>query len=140
MTPLAQDALRLAFQLYAVDLVVDADDITTKAEAAFRDRLFPDATLRQHGFVDADGRRTPRFQEAAVRALDVLPRQLTELQKQELVARVFDAAVVDDEFRLGEGSVVLMAARLLGIDDESLDSYLARRQESRGVTVAMLDE
>ena len=132
-------ALRLAFQLHAVDLVVLADDVTTEAERDYVARMFPEPELRRHGFVDDRGARTPRFQEAAVRALDVLPRTLSSTEKRTLLGSVFDAAIVDDEFRLGEGTVVLMAARLLGLSDEAFDAFLGSRREASGVTVAMLD-
>ncbi len=132
--------LELAFLVHVVDLVVRADDVTTEAEASFVARAFPEAQLRERGFVDETGARTARLQEAAVEALTVLPRELSMGAKHALLHKAFDAAVADDVFRLGEGSLVLMASRLLGVTDDAFERFLASRREASGVTVDMLDD
>lgn len=134
----ALDELRLAFQLHVVDLVVQDDQITTDAEAAFLSRAFPAERLQSAGFVDANG-RTARFQEAAVRALDVLPSALDDAEKRDLLERCFAAAMADEVLRIGEASVVLMASRLLGVSDEAFDAFLVEHGEAHGVTVELLD-
>lgn len=132
------EELQLAFQLHVIDLVVQDDAVTSDAEAAFLARMFPEAVLHTRGFFD-EGGRTERFQEAAVQALDVLPQVLTEAQKHELLERCFEAAMVDDELRLGEASVVLMASRLLGIPDQAFEAMLGKHRQADGLSVALLD-
>ncbi len=132
------EELQLAFQLYVVDLVVQDDAVTSDAEAAFLASVFPEAKLHVRGFFD-EGGRTERFQEAAVAALDVLPKVLSDAQKRALLERCFEAATVDDDLRRGEAGVVLMASRLLGISDEIFETMLSAHRSTDSLSVELLD-
>lgn len=133
------DDLELAFQLHVVDLVIEADLVTSEDEAAFVARFFAPSLLAERGFVDAHGARTPKFDDAAVEALRVLPTARTHAEKVDLLEAIFRIAVVDRTFRLGEGGIVLMAARLLGLTDAEFDAFLQAHPESEGMTASMLD-
>lgn len=131
--------LALAFQLYVVDLVVEADLVKTDAEVAFRERHWPAEQLRLRGFLDEQGQRTQRFHDAAVQALETLPKRLDREGKLSLLQACYAIAVVDHEFRLGEGGVLLMAARLLGLSDADFDAFLGAQREAQGMTAAAID-
>lgn len=133
------DELELAFLLHVADLVTGADQVTTEAERVFLAAAFPNDELAAAGFVDAAGERTPRAADAAVEALAVLPRRLDRPAKHDLLHAAFRLAVVDRTFRIGEGAVLLMASRLLGLPDDDFDAFLAARPEAHGMTVALLD-
>jgi uncharacterized tellurite resistance protein B-like protein len=134
-----EDDLELAFQLHVVDLIVAADQRTTNPEQAFLDRHFPADELRARGFVDEAGARTQKAQDAAMEALAVLPRSLSIPAKHDLLDACFRLAVIDREFRLGEGAVLLMASRLLGLPDDDFDRFLAARPRAAGMSAALLD-
>lgn len=131
--------LALAFQLHVMDLLTEADLTTTDDERAFLDRHFPLQDLQAAGFCDAAGARTAAFQDAAVRALEVLPKGLDDAGKLALLDACYRLALADGEFRLGEGAVILMAARLLGLSDAAFDDFVASRGGSPGMTAAELD-
>ncbi len=132
--------LKLAFRLHVARLVIEDDLVTTTNEAEWLADAFPLELLLERGFVDAAGVATDRFHDAAVAALDELPSRLGLEAKHALLADAWSAAVIDGELHVGEGSVVLMAARLLGLSDEQFDTFLAGRQHAAGVTAALLDE
>lgn len=143
--PYDDDDLELAFQLHVADLVIAADLVTTSSEAAFVDRHFPRSLLEERGFVDpVTGARTPAFDDAAVEALSVLATRRTRAEKLDLLEACYKIAVVDRSFRLGEGAVVLMAARLLGLSDDDFDGFIADHARAAGgpspMTAAMLDD
>ncbi|MEQ1505784.1 MAG: TerB family tellurite resistance protein [Myxococcota bacterium] len=131
--------LALAFQLHVADLVTSADLATTDNEQAAFDRNFPRETLLAAGFVDPDGARTPRLYDAAVEALATLPARLTVDQKLTLLDACWRIAVADRALRLGEGAVLLMAARLLGLSDAEFDGFLGGYPEAEGLSAAVLD-
>lgn len=136
--PYDDDDLELAFQLHVADLLVEADLVATEDEKALVERYFPLAVLRDRGFADETGARTPAFDDAAVEAMAVLPGRLERIAKLDLLEACYRLAVVDREFRIGEGSVLLMAARLLGLSDADFDGFLERKG-SAGMTAALLD-
>lgn len=134
-----QEELELAFQLHVMDMLVQADLVTTQAERDHLESLYPLAMLIQQGFSEADGTRTERLQDAAMEALEVLPRTLDGEQKLALLDTCYQLAISDRSFGMGEGSVLLMAARLLGIPDATFDDFVDRRGGPPGMTSAQLD-
>jgi hypothetical protein len=137
--PFDDDDLELAFQLHVSTLLVEADLVTTDDEAAFLARHFPVDLLRERGFADAAGARTERFHDAAVEALATLPGKLDRLAKLDLLEACYKLALADGEFRIGEGAVLLMGARLLGLSDAEFDRFLERRGGPAGMTAAVID-
>jgi uncharacterized tellurite resistance protein B-like protein len=131
--------LELAFQLHVVDLVTGADLATSERERAFVERSFPADELRARGFLDDSGARTQKALDTAVEALSVLPTTLDKAAKHDLLEACYRLAVVDRELRIGEGSVLLMASRLLGLPDEDFDAFLERHPEAVGMSAAFLD-
>ncbi len=131
--------LRIAFQLHVMDLLAQADLVTTEAERAYVERRLPLAMLVERGFSEASGERTGRLAEAAVEALDVLPKRLSMPDKLALLEDCYQLAVTDRSLGMGEGSVLLMASRLLGLPDAAFDDFVDRRGGPPGVTAALLD-
>ena len=137
--PFDDEDLELAFQLHVAGLLAEADLVTSVPEQEFLASHFPDALLVQHGFVDPSGARTQRFHDAAVEALAALPGKLDRHGKLDLLEAVYKLAIADDEFRIGEGAVLLMAARLLGVSDEEFDHFVERRGAPPGMRAAVID-
>jgi hypothetical protein len=137
--PFDDDDLELAFQLHVAGLLVQADLVTSVPEQEFLARHFPSDLLAQHGFADPAGNRTQRLDDAAVEALSVLPGKLDRFAKLDLLEACYKLAIVDDEFRMGEGAVLLMAARLLGLTDEEFDHFVERRGGPPGMKAAQID-
>jgi hypothetical protein len=133
------DDLELAFQLHVFDEVIAADAVQTEREKEFLDLCFPSEVLRTAGFVDEAGARTPRFQAATAEALATLPGRLSLAAKLDLLEAIFRLAVVDRTFRIGEGTVLLQAARALGLSDEDFDRFLSRRPAAMGMSAELLD-
>jgi uncharacterized tellurite resistance protein B-like protein len=133
------DDLKLAFSLHVVDQIVAADDRLTEAELAFLSSRFPNSVLVERGFATPDGVRTEAYHDAAVDALDRLPTELDLEAKLELLSVFFAASVADASFELAEGNQLLNAARLLDLDDDDIDAFLASRPETGGTSVAELD-
>lgn len=137
--PFADDDLELAFQLHVAGLLAEADLVTSVPEQEFMARHFPTDLLVQHGFADASGERTQRFHDAAVEALSVLPGKLDRHAKLDLLEACYKLAIADFEFRIGEGAVLLMAARLLGLSDADFDAFVERRGGPPGMKASVID-
>lgn len=131
--------LELAFQLHVMNQLAEADLQNTTDEVAFLARHFPLQDLVAAGFKTADGAWTDLYDEAAVQALAVLPKTLDEAAKLDLLEACYKLAIADGEFKLGEGAVILMAARLLGLSDDVFDRFVERRGGPPGMTAAELD-
>jgi hypothetical protein len=131
--------LELAFQLHVLDELAAADLATTTREQRFIDRYFPTEALVRRGFTDASGGRTPRYHEAVAAAAVTLPARLDDAGRCSLLEACFRLAVSDREFRIGEGVVLLAAARRLGMADHAFDRFLAEHPEATGMSAAMLD-
>ncbi len=133
------DDLELAFQLHVMNQLAEADLNASQDEAVFLAMHFPLQDLVAAGFKTADGVWTDAYDEAAVRALEVLPSRLDETGKLDLLEACYKLAVADGEFKMGEGAIILMAARLLGLSDEVFDRFVERRGGPPGMTAADLD-
>lgn len=133
------DDLRIAFQLHVMDLLAQADLVTTDAEREYLERRLPLAMLVDRGFSLPDGARTERLEDAAVEALNALPKRLSVADKLALLEDCYQLAVADRTFGMGEGGVLLMAARLLGMADSAFDEFVDRRGGPPGMTAAQLD-
>jgi uncharacterized tellurite resistance protein B-like protein len=131
--------LELAFQLHVLNQLAEADQNASHQEQAFLERHFPLQDLVAAGFKTADGAWTDAYDEAAVQALAVLPKSLDEAGKLDLLESCYKLAIADGVFKLGEGAVILMAARLLGLSDEAFDRFVERRGGPPGMTAAELD-
>jgi uncharacterized tellurite resistance protein B-like protein len=135
----SDDDLRLAFQVHVMELLAKADLVTTESEREFMEAKFPRSLLLARGFADADGNPTGLREDAAVEALGSLPRSLSATEKLALLEDCYQLAVADRTFGLGEGGVMLMAARLLGMTDAAFDEFVDRRGGPPGMTAAQLD-
>jgi uncharacterized tellurite resistance protein B-like protein len=139
LSDLDERSLVLALQLHLVDRVVGADLLESSGEHASLERHFPRATLQEAGLVDTRGVRTERFQRALAQALTELPHRLGHEAKLDLLHSIVRIAVADRAFRLGEGEVVLWAARLLGLSDDEFDAFMASYPEATGMSAAAIE-
>jgi uncharacterized tellurite resistance protein B-like protein len=139
VSDLDEKSLVLALKLHLVDRVVGADLLESSGEHASLARCFPPGTLQEAGLVDSAGVRTERYQRALAQALVELPRRLGHEAKLDLLHTVVRIAVADRAFRLGEGEVVLWAARLLGLSDDEFDAFMASYPEATGMRASILD-
>jgi uncharacterized tellurite resistance protein B-like protein len=133
------DDLELAFQLHVMNQLAEADLNATQDERVFLDRHFPLQDLVAAGFKTPAGAWTDAYDEAAVQALAVLPKRLAHAAKLDLLEACYKLAIADGEFKMGEGAVILMAARLLDLSDDDFDHFVERSGGPPGMTAAELD-
>lgn len=133
------ETLQLAFELHIVNLIVEADEQVTAAESAWVEKHFPRAALKAVGLVDDNGEQTDLFHDAAMQALDELPRALTPIQKRALLEKFFAITLADGDFAYREGNVMLVAARLLGLSNDAVVDFLSEHPEVGEVSLADID-
>ena len=110
------ERLELAFAYHLADQVVGADGHVAPQEAAFLEERFGAGRLRAYGFVDEAGAFTEGFRAAVDEALAVLPSELPEARKVALMELLRQASLADQEGHESEANVLIVAARLLGLD------------------------
>lgn len=120
------DELKLAFSYHIVNQILNSDGELVPAEAAFMRRAFPSRLFQQSGFVDEDGRYTQRWQDALGEALLELPVQLTVDQRLGILETFYQAAMADAELQYIEGTILVRAARLLGLRAEQFTARIER--------------
>ena len=124
-SPLFTDEqLELAFSFHMVQRLIGADDAVDTAEIAFMETLLPRSSLVDAGFLTADGTYTPAWRAALDMALVELATRLCEERKVGIMKTLIEASLADREFDASEGSLVLQAATLLGLEGEALDRAL----------------
>ncbi len=133
------ETLQLAFELHIVNLIVEADEEVTSAESAWIEQHFPAAALRAVGLIDAEGQQTDLFHDAAMQALDELPKALSAVQKYALLEKFFAITLADGDFAYREGNVLLVAARLLGLSNEAVIDFLNEHPEVGDVSLTDID-
>ncbi|MFT4625537.1 MAG: putative tellurite resistance protein B-like protein [Myxococcota bacterium] len=121
---LTDDELELAFAYHMVQRLIGADDNVHRAEIQFLEDRFPTSALHSAGFVTADGTYTDRWRAALDLALAELTTRLDENRKVRLIRTLLGASLADADFDAAEGSVLLQAATLLGLEGAALDAAL----------------
>jgi len=117
------DDLTLAFLAELSHRIVGADDDVDETEEFFVGRLCPPERLLAAGFIDEEGRRTERYQEALRVALRVLP-SISLDDKRVIIDDLLAVGLVDGELHPKETQVVFHGARMLGLSTEELDQIL----------------
>lgn len=117
--------LKLALAHHLVETVVTADGDITDGEKRYMDLLFPISIMEAEGFCDDGGMLTALFDEARRAALLALPARLPMADKHELLTMCVDAALADDQADAYELVHVRVAAAILNVDNDELDSFLA---------------
>lgn len=110
------EPLKLAFTYHLAEQVIGADGRVDPEEAAFLEEHFPREPLEEAGFLDDAGEFTDAYRAAVEQALRVLPARLDEPAKRELMKVIREAAWVDTMGDEKESNVLIVAARLLGLD------------------------
>lgn len=118
------ERLKLAFAYDVVRRIVGADGTIDFDEVQFIEQSYPMRLLQLHGFIGPDGVFTDAFEDQVRLARVVLREQLAIQDRLALVSVFMDAAVADDDFHPGEGSVLVEAAQALGISSEKLFDHL----------------
>jgi uncharacterized tellurite resistance protein B-like protein len=121
---LAPDVLKLAFLRHLLGEIARADQQVLPEEEALIDRLCPPDQLRRAGLIDALGEPTELGRAASVRALAELPTTLSEAEKLGVLGQLVELCVVDGHIDLEEGSLLVVASRLLGIPGDRFDAHL----------------
>lgn len=134
------DRLTLAFRLHVAEMIVGADAQIHPHEAAHLKYLFPDEVLKAEGFIDASGERTDAYDDAAMKALDVLPGALDDAAKIALLTEFMNAVLADGEFERDEGVALVGAARLLELSEPLIQDFLDTNIALEGITVDELDD
>jgi uncharacterized tellurite resistance protein B-like protein len=128
--------LELAFALYVVELILDADDVRTPAEQAYWESLFPADKLRAAGFVGDDGRRLSALDDAQSEALRRLPHTLATEDKLALLSSFYGAGMADGALHPAEMKVLSEGARFLAVPPAAftqlmVDASLAALRKTR---------
>lgn len=131
-TSLGPEALKLAFLRHLLGEVARADHEVRPEEAALIDAVCPPDDLRRAGLVDALGQPTELGKAAGTRALVELPALMTEGEKLDMLTQLIELSVVDGQIDRNEGSVLLIAAELLGLSPSALDRHLDTLTEHVG--------
>jgi len=124
MSEFSKEQLTLALGHHVGQKVIGSDRELDKRELAVLHRLFPREGMEAAGFVDAKGRFTPRFEEAARMAMSVLPGLLDDAAKRALMGQWYELAMADDEFERSEDVVLHRAGEVLGYEAEAVDALL----------------
>ncbi|MFT6145371.1 MAG: putative tellurite resistance protein B-like protein [Myxococcota bacterium] len=117
--------LKLALAHHLVETVVTADGNVTDGEKRYMDLLFPISVMEAEGFCDDGGMLTAMLDEARRAALQSLPSRMALADKHELLTMCIDAALADDQADAYELVHVRVAAAILDVGDDELDTFLA---------------
>ncbi len=121
------DELTVAFELRVVHMITTADEEVHPAEVAFLEQVFRADQLSAYGFLDTDDNRfTQRFSRAIEAAPAVLAHELDDDDKLEMMRFFFSACEADGQVDPREMSVVVQAARQIGMDQRALVAHLSR--------------
>lgn len=118
------EALEIAFAWRLLEELARADGVVTREEEALSARLCPPAVLAAAGLVGADGQPTALGRAARARAPDALRVRLALPDKLRILGQLFELCVVDGQLDREEGSMLLVAAGLLGVRPWELDAHL----------------
>ncbi len=120
------EALKLAFSYHALEQIIAADGILEPEELEFLKGTFPDDLMREAGYFDENGERTPRYHHALDEALIELPDRLTLGEKLCIVELFVDATIADGVFRHVESQVLQQAAIMLGVTTDEWSTHLGQ--------------
>ncbi len=124
--------LKTAFELRIVHMVMTADEIVHRGEMDFLEGVFPPDEIDAHGFLDrTENRFTRRFGKAVQAAPEALSQWLSADEKLDMLRLFFKACEADGEVDPRELSVIVQAARMLGLSQEELVPHLSRMVGSR---------
>lgn len=132
MTAYDLDVLKLAFARHVLDQMARADAAVLPGEREVIERVAPTFGLQAAGLLDMAGKPTPAFHQARTQALERLPRELPKAAKLELVTAFLELAVVDGQIAREEGSLLWLAAELLGVSSSEFDAHLDTLTEHVG--------
>jgi hypothetical protein len=122
------DELKLAFTWHAAMDLISVDDDVDPAEVAWITRRFTDRA-RAAGLVDNDGRYLPRFHEAVVESLKVLPG-LPRAEKVGLLEDLVAAVLADGVLAHSESERLKEIMEMLGLAGHDLDAVLGMRDDA----------
>ena len=119
------DSLKLAFTVFFVLEVIEADQRIDYQEMKLYGQIFPRALLREFHFLDENDNFTPAFERARIRALEVLPQRASMDEKLELLTLLHGACLADGDLGEQELSQLRKAADLLGLSPSEFTTQLS---------------
>jgi uncharacterized tellurite resistance protein B-like protein len=128
--PSTLDRLRVAFAIHLARQMAEADEVIDEAEAEALWRYLPDRVLNAFGYLDERGQLTGRFQADLAEALRVLPQELGQALKLELLTIFHQTGTADGELHPREVAVLDRATALLGLSWDVLERHLSRRGDA----------
>lgn len=126
------DTLVLVFSRHLLDDLARADGELRDDERAMVEALAPTSRLRAAGLVDDEGRYTAAWHAARTEALERLADELPRDDKLALLTRLVELSIVDGDIDRDEGSLLVLAATLLGLPPSTLDGVLDALTEHVG--------
>jgi len=118
------EALKLAFSYHALEQIIAADGVLEPEELAFLEQTFPSELMKESGYMDDAGDKTPLYSHALDEALIELPDRLTLGEKLCIVEIFVDATIADGVFRHSESEVLQQAAIMLGVTTDEWSQHL----------------
>jgi uncharacterized tellurite resistance protein B-like protein len=122
--PSRLDRLQIAFAVKVARAIVDADGVLDLGEIELLTMAFPTPMMENAGFLDAQEQLTPAVDDAYRKAVSELPRILTMPEKLDLVSLFHRTCMADGELHPTELDILLKAAVMLDIDEETLRDHL----------------
>ena len=120
------EQLKLAFSIYTVRMVYQADGREESSERAHWQRHFPVRRLREMGLDSV-----AELDRAQAEALRTLPHVLDDVEKLDLLRFFHEAALADNELASSEVLLLMEGARFLGLPLSSFTSAMSRWSMSR---------
>ena len=120
------EQLKLAFSVYTVRMVYQADGREESEERAHWQRHFPLRRLREMG-LDTE----LELEQAQAEALRTLPHVLSETEKLDLLRFFHEAALADNDLASSEVLLLMEGARFLGLPLSSFTTAMSHWSMSR---------
>jgi uncharacterized tellurite resistance protein B-like protein len=117
-------SLVLVFTRHILGEISRADSVVKPHERLLIERICPTSRLVAYGFVTALGEPTEAFSAARQEALHRLPLELSDAQKLEICTQLLELCVIDGDFDRTEGSLLVLAASLLGVSSSTFHRHL----------------
>lgn len=120
-----REELQIAFAFYFTRMVMHADEVLHPFEIEFMNRLFGPRVMLGCGYITPDGSGlTDRFELAVQTAIHSLGDALGQGEKLAIVDILIKACEADGEVDPRETTVVLQAARALGLAEDEVIAYV----------------
>ena len=118
-TEIRKHRLKYVFSMFFVQKIIWADEVAEPEELAYVQEHFPSAVLQVLNLTDPE-----TFPHLLEEALTVLPTDLSEDEKLQVIGLCFGAAASTGTVNPGEVAILQVAAEKLALSNERLFEYI----------------